>query len=628
MKLQPFLAAAGLAGFAAILVDVGERHALDGAVAATLVANPSLGIESVASEPWRGEIRFGSVDWRGHGLSFHAGAIKVAATPGWTLIPVAFAATGSASATDVTIVTGSSTYKIKQIDLTGASISSAELLKLFDSSEKQSAADRFATLSAATITMPELTIESRIGAMTQTFTYRDVVLSGVKDGKAADVAASGASFSLSDPKTGEVKGAYGRIGLKDLDLGLSARMVSETQDQPTEKLPLYNSLAIDGAHVENAQFGLDLKTITLASVLARPPAKTASAPGAAAKLDPTTADALKWLDAIEINELAAADIKLELHNGQEPGHFTATRALLARLDGRRIDALDLEGVVFERGPRRISLNSASLRGLNLEPLTVTENGQTLLEKNLRPRFDEIVLTALASDRAAAADEPARKGGAFKVDRIGVKSFESNEAASIGLNVAIDHFVTALDELGPLPDLVAMGYSQLDLTSRLNAVWTRASSELAISDFSLRGADMGALQLSALLGDVTPEIASHDEAVAAAAARRVLVKKVDLTLVNEGVVDKALAAQAKSQRLSVDEVRQADMMKASLLLPALAGNAPALRLVGSELAKFIADPKSFNLIALSSQGVGVSDLEFVATPAELLKKVEITAYANR
>ncbi|ACK49464.1 hypothetical protein Msil_0492 [Methylocella silvestris BL2] len=627
MKLQPFLAAAGFAGFAAILVDVGERHAFDGAVAAALAANPSLRIESAASEPWRSEIRFGGVDWRGRGLSFHAGTVKVADAPGWTLIPAAFAAAGSASATDVTIVTGSSTYKIKQIDLAGASISSADLLKLFDSSEKQSAPDRFATLSATTITMPELTIESRIGETTQIFTYRDVVLSGVKDGKAAGVAASGASFSLSDPKTGEVKGAYGRIGLKDLDLVLSARMVSETQDQPTEKLPLYNSLAVDGAHIENAQFGLDLKTITLASVLARPPLKPASISGAA-KLDPTTADALKWLDAMEINELAATDIKLELHNGQEPGHLRLTRALLARLDGRRIDALDFEGAVFERGPRRISLNSASLKGLNLEPLTVNENGQTLLEKNLRPRFDEIVLTALASDRPSAADEPAQKSGAFKVDRIGVKSFESNEAASIGLDVAVDHFVTALDEPGPLPDLVAMGYSQLDLTSRLNAVWTRASSELAISDFSLQGADMGALQLSALLGDVTPEIASHDQEVATAAARRVLVKKVDVTLVNEGVVDKALAAQAKSQHLSVDEVRQADMMKASLLLPALAGNAPALRLVGSELAKFIADPKSFNLIALSPQGVGVSDLEFVATPAELLKKLEITAYANR
>jgi hypothetical protein len=160
------------------------------------------------------------------------------------------------------------------------------------------------------------------------------------------------------------------------------------------------------------------------------------------------------------------------------------------------------------------------------------------------------------------------------------------------------------------------------------IWSEASSELAIDSFSLDGADMGSLNVAAKFSNVTPDLASKDERVAAAAAHSVLIKKLDLHVENAGLFDKALAVQAKNEKQSVDEARQSDILKATVLLPALLGNEAPARALGAALAKFIAAPRNFSLQALAPEGVGIADLEFVQTPGALLKKIEVTAAANR
>jgi hypothetical protein len=362
-------------------------------------------------------------------------------------------------------------------------------------------------------------------------------------------------------------------------------------------------------------------------VKARPPRMSLRpSPGEPVSLEASTADALRWLDSFEIEDAAATDIRLDLNKDADAARLTIARASMPRLDGAKIDAIDGQDVALQRKSGTITLASSSFRGLDLWPRTSADRAPNQLAKEFWPDFEQIVLTKLVSNPAATGEEAAR-AGAFELGRFEIDSAAQKDPAGRGLNVAVDHFVYLLDD-GAFRSLADMGYSRLDLSSRLNMVWTEASSELAIDVFSIEGADMGSVDITASIGNVTEDLASSDERIAAMAARDLLIKKLDIHIVNGGLFEKALAAQAKSQKQSVDEARQSDMTKATLVLPALLGNQPPIRVVGSELAKFIADPKTFKLVALAPDGFGIADLELVRTPEALLKKIEITAYANQ
>jgi hypothetical protein len=250
----------------------------------------------------------------------------------------------------------------------------------------------------------------------------------------------------------------------------------------------------------------------------------------------------------------------------------------------------------------------------------------LLGADLRPNFERIAVVKLEGRLASSEETDGRPRHSFEVERFEIENAAPKDVA--GLKVSLDHFTAPVDEGGPFPTLAALGYARVDLSSRLNAVWSEGSSELAINSFSLNGADMGSLNVAARFSNVTQDLASNDERVAAAAARGVLIKRLDLRVENAGLFDKALAVQAKNENQSVDEVRQSDVVKANLLLPALLGDEPTARALGAAIAQFIAAPKTFTFQALAPDGIGIADLELVQTPGALLKKIEIKASANQ
>jgi hypothetical protein len=624
------LPGAGLCVLAIVSLQAADRYVFREAVAAFASRADGLTFERIVDEPLRGEAKIVGLTWRRNDVLIHIGALKFAASPLLPPVAAAVAGTGSTTLEDVTIEAGPSTYKIKRVDLVGASLSASELRQTFDSKQAQTLVERLAKLSATTITMPELTILTRIGPTTQQFTYRDIALNGIVSGKAATASAAGASFTLSDPRASDAAGAYGRISAGNVDLVLAAKLLTQTLDNPdAPKLLLYQSVSIDGFHLGNAHFGLDIRSLTAAVVKARPPRAPLEPPqGKPVSLEASKWDALRWLDSFEIEDAAAADIRLDLNKDGDAARLTIARGSLPRLDGAKIDAIDGQDLALQRKSGMITLASSSFRGLDLWPMTSADRAPDQRATDLRPDFEQIVLTKLVSN-PATTDEEAAKAGAFELGRIEIDSAAQKDPAGRSLNVAVDHLVYfLLDDDGAFRSLADMGYLRLDLSSRLDMVWTEASSELAIKDFSIEGADMGTVDITASIANVTEDLVSIDERIAEAATRNLLIKKLDIHIVNGGLFEKALAAQAKSQKQSVDEARQSDMTKATLVLPALLGNKPPIRVIGSELAKFIADPKTFNLVVLARDGFGVADLELVRTPEALLKKIEITAYANQ
>ncbi len=241
MKLTTLLAGAGLCVLAVISLEAADRYAFQHAVAAFAPRVQGLTFERVIDEPWRGDARIVGLGWRRGDVSLRVSVLKFAASPLLPPVAAALAGTGSASAEDITLEAGSSIYKIKRIDLAGASLSSADLRQIFDAKQAKTLVERLARLSATTIAMPELTVVTKVGDGTRKYVYRDITLNGVVSGKAVAASAAGASFSFSDPNVGDAAGAYGQISAKNVDLVLGAKLLTQTRDQPdAPKLPLYD----------------------------------------------------------------------------------------------------------------------------------------------------------------------------------------------------------------------------------------------------------------------------------------------------------------------------------------------------------------------------------------------------
>lgn len=630
MKARTLLAGAGFCVFVVVAIQSADRFLFRRGAAAVAAHVNGLTFAAVSAAPWRAEARIDGVIWRRAGSTIHVGALKFVAPPFFPLAGAALAGFGAASAEDVTVEAGLSVYRIKRIELVGAAISSAELLQIFDLKNAVPAAERVAKLTAASIAIPEMTVETKAGTSTQTFVYHDILLNGLAGGRAADANVAGISFSIADPQ-GDADGAYGKISARDVDLVLATRIIGETRDQPdAPKLPLVKAIDIDSFHLGGASGELDLRRLTAAAGTGRPPARpwreAAAVAGRRPDVEQRNALLAAFLDAFGFDDLAVTDIQLGLRKEENPTRLTIGGASISRLDGLRIEGIEAKNLVFERPTGRIGLETLSVRGLDLAPLTSADQEPNLLGKGLRPDFEQIALSRLEGRFGSSGGVDAASPPAFEVERFAIETSAKDPARS-GLNVSLDHLKAPIAEEGAFSTLAAMGYADLDLSSRLDVDWSEATSELTVNSFSLNGADMGSLNVAAQFSNVTPDLASKDEQVAAMAAHGVLIKKLDLRLENAGFIDKALAFQAKTDKQSLDEARQADVLRASLLLPALLGNEPPARALGSALAKFIAAPKNFSLQALAAAGIGVADIELVQTPGALLKKIEVTAAAN-
>jgi len=632
MKSRTLLAGAGLCLLIGFAIHSADRYVFRQAAAAVAARVDGLTIASVSAEPWLAEARIDGLDWRRNGSTLHVGALKFAPPAFVPVAGAALAGLGEASAEDVTLEAGPSLYRIKRINLVGASISSADLLRVFDPKSAAPLAERLARLTATSIAIPEMTVETKTGAATQTFIYRDILLNGVNGGKAAAASVAGISFSIADPEHGGGDGAYGKISARDVDLVLAAKIMSETREAAdAPKLPLFKAMDIEGFHLGGAHAALDVGRLTVAAVTGRPPStpwrEATDAPplvGAA----PRNALLTAFLDSFGFDDLAATDVALNPRGDGKMGRSTMGRATIKRLDGPRIDGVEAQNLAFGTSWGRIGLESLSFSGLDLGPLTRVDHAPNLLGEDLRPDFEQVALTKLEGRLAPSEEADASSADTFEVERFSIERTAPKDAARPRLNVSLDHFTAPVRDAGAFSALAAMGYARLDLSSRLDVDWNKASGELAIDSFFLDAAGMGSMKLAAQFSNVTQDLASRDEQVAAAATRGVLIKKLALRVENAGLFDRALAVQAKNDKQSIDEARQTDILRATLLLPTLLGNEPAARALGSALAKFIAAPKSFSLQALAPEGVGVADVELVQTPGALLKKIEITATANQ
>jgi hypothetical protein len=557
---------------------------------------------------------------------------------------------GTATADNVVIDAGSVTYRIKHIEATDTALDNTAFAALFDTKTPQPLTERLAAVTAATITMPEIVAETKHDAAAETVIYRNVKLSDVKAGQVGTMSIAGASIAATTPKLDDLHGTIGALTASDVDLALVARVATVARTDPAEpRKPLYAKYAVDGFTLESQKGGfsfsvgpvtgsgskgraLETPLIALGTRLAPRPGEATSATRARA------AHALvDMLGSFELGAFEAKTIVIRSTAPDKPATLSLARLALTDAGGDKLGGISLEGFALESAKANIHLASLTLQNIDLAAVrkglaaAETSGDPATSLPRLPATSGQLAMADLAADVAADGDGNSADGqrNSFHIDRVTFTSTQPKPAGPVEFASDLSHFVMTMPSQpgSAFKEIVALGYPKLDVSSRLAVAWTAASQDLQLKTASLTGDGMGTLTLSGLFSHVPTDLFSSDPAVMQAAAVGILLNKIDLRIDNAGLIDKALALQARNESKSVEDVRQAYVTGAGVAVPVMLGNGPSAKAIGAALAKFIAQPRSFHLVATAPDGLGASDLAALGDPAALLDKLDIQASAN-
>ncbi|MEA2841961.1 MAG: hypothetical protein QOF41_3291 [Methylobacteriaceae bacterium] len=569
----------------------------------------------------------------------------------------AVAQTPSAALDNVTIDAGPVFYRIKRIELFGSTLSAANLRQLFDANDPKPLPDRMRALNAERIVVPEVVAEMKAGPPGQTVTYRNFVLTGVKDGRVTDAAAQSVSMALTDENGGKLSGDFGALATHNIDLVLAARIAASSRSNNDEpKGLLYESFSIDGggfvAPKEN--FEITVGRISGSNIKARPFSTPLSAlpqqNGAPQDLTSEQkrvmaglgADAL---DSFDVGAFELRDIAFKGLSDAKPFNGRLDRVTLAGIGDAKIEEFSFAGFSTNTAEGvRVSLGNVALRGFDMGATrsrlraAAAENGQPLdnaRPRELMPNLREFSLSDFeyrgAGSGGAVVAGAGRGGTSVRIGKIEMHGSEIYEGIPTALTASMDSLsfdVSATSSDDTLRTIAGLGYSRVDIGSRTDVAWRQSAQELAVNEISVSANGMGALKIKGLLTNVTKDLFAPEPAVAQAAALSALVKNVDVTLTDQGLLNRMIANEAKRSSRTPDAVRSEWVTAAGIGIPAALGDAPAGRTLGAAVSKFIASPKVLHVTATSPNGIGAAELMlFSQDPAAFLKRMDVQASAD-
>jgi len=176
-------------------------------------------------------------------------------------------------------------------------------------------------------------------------------------------------------------------------------------------------------------------------------------------------------------------------------------------------------------------------------------------------------------------------------------------------------------------LADAGYERIDVSMTSAVAFNPAKKSLMIDDLTLSGVGMGSVGLRAEFANIDPAMLNGDPMAALAALMTIEFASTELTIVNDGLIDKALAMAAKEQGKKPQDLKKEAGALVTQFTPMLLGGDPASLQVAAALGAFIRDPKSLSVKVSGKDGpLKLTDLDF-DQPMSILQELDITAAAN-
>lgn len=633
-----------------------------------------LRVAEITVNPLSGAVTVDGLDARHDGVRVQVGSVETAAAP-FALASPAEAAT-TVTLTDLVITTPTATVRIPRLEASGDNVDEARLRALFDRDSATPLAERFAALSAARVTMPEVTVEQKNGDVSSTFRLQQVSVTGLKDGVASQAASAAATF---ETRAGgqTVSGSTGESVTTDVHVAHLARVYTEAAASDADRTPrpVYGSFvardirvsARDGqfaiASVSGRDFRMGLTSQPLLALGAAiekvkdpealPPKERAAYFRHMAELVGALSLGEGALEGLSFDLAVPADADEDGGEKAEGAAGRRVRGAVARIavTGGDSGALTATGVKTSTPDGgEVALASASLSGL----------GAPALARHLRA-------VAEAAERGAGADDAfsalAFSGrfslGGLAVDIPGdrpsgrvkftLKAYDGSYQDPVNgvptrIDARLDSLVVDLppeapdggDDADALNDAVrrlrAMGYDRVDFSARVEGSWEAATKTLRIGDVSFSVADMGGARLGGLLGDVSSELFSADADRAQAALMAARLKKLTLNVTDGGLGGRFAALQAKEQNGEPGAVRAGWATLAQLLLPSVLGASEGALELSRALGDFIRRSGSLSVTLTSKNPAGDPVGEIVGPalagdPQALFRQLQVQAEAQ-
>ncbi|HEV2565461.1 MAG TPA: hypothetical protein VGU19_10295 [Microvirga sp.] len=577
------------------------------------------------------------------------GAVRI---PLWS---AAFAQSADSLTLDnVSFTFGSMTYEAKQIEFSGVSSSRADIEALFSSTSTDPMESRLKRISVKRITIPEARVKQTVGQDVQTTTYRNTTLTDIAQGRIAS-----AVIEATGAETKRAKGSLlvsnGQATMSELDLPALARVYEAKADGASAPfMKIYGTFSIENVEFTDTETNVTAKMARLGGrdfmgrqtkdswngtfgLFTEMADRQDLSSEDQARLFPALAD---FLDSFQIGFVEASAIEVNSRAKDSPGQARIAR--IAYTGGTDSQPADMrwEGFEFSDKDNRVSLDGLSLTGFSFRQ---TLDGLRALQgksfddvdpatvRSLVPTLGTLRLQGVSID--GTTDDEGRK---VKV-QAGLKGFELTadkpvNAIPTNFRIGLQNLTMALPSSSTddgIKELVALGYKDIDVSLLAAATWNEAANEIAVSDVSFQGQEMGNITLTGRIGNVGRDLFNADTAIATVALVGAKAKALDLTVENKGLFERYLAKSAKEQKTTPESLRRTYAAAAAFVVPAMIGSSEQAQTLSQAIARFIAKPGklSVNATPKDPSGLGIAEAVVLPEPKAILEKLNVSAKAE-
>ncbi|RVJ85174.1 hypothetical protein [Sinorhizobium medicae] len=559
--------------------------------------------------------------------------------------------------------------EVPQATVQEANLSYGTMTEIFGGRGDLPLSKRIELFAARRVVAPEILVTQTVGGSEQKLVYRNVVSEGIADGRVSRFSAEGASFEFGvDGNGGEaggkkrLTGSLGPMTVQDMDAAYLARLYTDKAGpQDKEAKPVYGPSSVKDIVFSDgeARFGYaEIRSSGISMAMTDQPLletlNALSAVSAPDELPPAERQAYftRILSIIDMTkkadiEMLGLNMEVPAKDGDKGKKIKfATDRLAIQLDGQTLDAT-LNGLSMAEGESHFKISEAALSGFSWSPTFKALEQMVALDEQqlesfpfttLLPEFGTVRLAGIDADLPGSVENGETSPSTAERVRFSLKEYEAaltKPRNGIPTDIRVSYQdltvpVPANIEEKTLAELRKLGIDELVLSSSLEAAWDEAQQTLVIKEISTSLKDLAGFSFSGVMGGVSGDFFSGDEAKMRVALFGLTAREAELEIEDKGLAAKGLKAYAEQNGMTEDQARGMLTMTSSVVLQQFADEEPRLQDVVDAVSKFIAKPGTFTLTVKSKSPSGLGALELAVAsqnPLLLLDRVDIEAVAE-
>ena len=513
------------------------------------------------------------------------------------------------------------------------------------------ALEHFAAVSAKAVIAPTLTLKlapagTSPAAGAGDYTYANIALRDIKDGKIASSTVERVSFSLAMNAAGKAENVAGDIAslaADDFDATAMLAILDPARANDDKYYRAYRQLTA-GPYTVSLQKGLTMRVdgVTvddvglrpsrlqfpqlMAIVEAAPPPGTTPTPAQTRDLITKTA---AIYEGVRIGNASLRGFAMDLPEGG----FRLASARLTTLENGKIAEFAIEGLEGKAPQGPVTMGRFALKGLDIANLM--RSSAQLSGSGQKPSPDQLLglLALLEGAELSNLVAPYKSTGKpVTIDTLNlswgqfVGPIPTRARATVKMKGPVD-----TNDPEPFKTLAQAGLANASVDFDLGAAWDESGRSFAIQPGALDIGNVLAATVRLSLANVQRGTFSLNPLQAAIMAAQIEAGPVELVVRDAGGIDLAITQQARQQKISVEDARRAMTEKIRENATQMATTNPDVMAIAGALTHFIENPGGTLTVKLTPKGkVAMMDIvqAMKTSPVAALARFQVDATVGR